>query len=65
MAEPYVPIAEFNASNVILTELEVTVDAAEGNANSLVAAQDAALASRNLAQAALAGDLNLFFLAGA
>ena len=65
MAEPYVPIAEYTASNALLVELEVATDAAAANATALSAATAAALASRNTANSYVAEKFELFFLAGA
>lgn len=65
MAEPYVPIAEYNASNTLLTELEVATDASATNANALNAAVSSALASRNTANSYVAEKFDLFFLVGA
>lgn len=65
MAEPYVPIAEYTASNALLVELEVATDAAATNATALSAATASALASRNTANSFVAEKFELFFLAGA
>lgn len=65
MAEPYVPIAEYTASNALLTELEVATDASETNADALDAAVTSALASKNTADAVVAQKFDLFFLVGA
>jgi hypothetical protein len=65
MAEPYVPIAEYTASNALLTELEVATNAAATNATALSTATANALASRNTANSFVAEKFDLFFLAGA
>jgi hypothetical protein len=65
MAEPYVPIAEYTASNALLTELEVATNAAATNATALSTATASALASKNSADAVLAEKFDLFFLVGA
>ena len=65
MAEPYVPIAEYTASNALLTELEVATNAAAANTTALSAATASALASRNTANSYVAEKFDLFFLAGA
>jgi hypothetical protein len=65
MAEPYVPIAEYTASNALLTELEVATDASETNADALDAATASALASRNTANSYVAEKFDLLFLVGA
>ena len=65
MAEPYVPIAEYTASNTLLTELEVATDASATNASALSAATASALASRNIADSYVAEKFDLFFLVGA
>lgn len=64
MAEPYVPIASHTTYAALMTDLEVTTDAAETNANDLDTAVDAALVARNSADAAIASKFALFFLAG-
>ncbi len=65
MAEPYVPIAEYTASNALLTELEVATNAAASNATALSTATANALASKNSADAVVAEKFDLFFLVGA
>jgi len=65
MAEPYVPIAEYTASNNLLTELEVATDASATNASALSAATASALASKNTADGVVASKFDLFFLVGA
>ncbi len=65
MAEPYVPIAEYTASNALLVELEVATDAAAANATALSAATASALTSRNTANSYVAESFDLFFLVGA
>lgn len=65
MAEPYVPIAEYTASNTLLTALEVATDASETNADALDAAVTSALASKNTADAVVAQKFDLLFLVGA
>ena len=65
MAEPYVPIAEYTASNALLTALEVATDASETNADALSAATASALASKNSADAVVSQKFDLLFLVGA
>ena len=65
MAEPYVPIAEYTASNALLTELEVATNTAAANATALSAATASALSSRNTANSFVAEKFDLFFLVGA
>ena len=65
MAEPYVPIAEFTASNALLTELEGATDASAVNANALGLATANALTARNSAEAILGEKFDLFLLVGA
>jgi hypothetical protein len=65
MAEPYVPIAEYTASNALLVELEVATNAAATNASALSTATASALTSRNTANSYLAEKFDLFFLVGA
>jgi len=65
VAEPYVPIADFTASDALLTELEGATDASETNADALSAATASALTSKNTAEAVEQSKFDLFFLAGA
>jgi hypothetical protein len=65
MAEPYVPVAEYTASNALLVELEVATNAAATNASALSTATASALTSRNTANSYLAEKFDLFFLVGA
>jgi hypothetical protein len=65
MAEPYVPIGTLNTYDAILTSIEVVTDAAEPNANALETATNSALASRIIAENALAGKFNILLLVGA
>ena len=65
MAEPYVPIADHTTYNVLLTDLEVTTDAAETNADALDLAQTNALTSKNTAESVLAQKFDILFLVGA
>lgn len=65
MAEPYVPIAEYTASNTLLTALEGATDASATNADALSAATASALASRNTAETIVQSKFDLFFLVGA
>jgi hypothetical protein len=65
MAEPYVPIGTLNTYNAILTSIEVVTDAAEPNADALETATNSALASRIIAENALAGKFNILLLVGA
>ena len=65
MAEPYVPIAEYTASNTLLTDLEGATDASETNADALSAATASALTSKNSAETVLQSKFDLFFLVGA
>ena len=65
MAEPYVPIGTLNTYDAILTSVEVVTDAAEPNADALETATNSALASRIIAENALAGKFNILLLVGA
>jgi hypothetical protein len=65
MAEPYVPIADLTTYNALLTELEVTTNSAETNADALNTAQTLALTSKNTAESALAQKFEILFLVGA
>lgn len=64
MAEPYVPIANYNTYNTLLAELEVTTDNAETNADDLETAVDNALTHKTTAENAVASKFDLFFLVG-
>ena len=64
MAEPYVPIASYNTYNSLLTELEVTTDYAETNADDLDTAVTNTLAHKQTAENAVAEKFDLFFLVG-
>jgi len=65
MAEPYVPIAQYNTSNTLLTQLEVATNASASNASALNTATANALSSRNTANSYVAEKFDLFFLVGA
>jgi hypothetical protein len=65
MAEPYVPIGTLNTYDAILTSIEVVTDASEPNADALETATNSALASRIIAENALAGKFNILLLVGA
>ena len=64
MAEPYVPIVSYNTYNSLLTELEVTTDYAETNADDLDTAVDNTLTHKQTAENAVASKFDLFFLVG-
>jgi len=64
MAEPYVPIATHTTYAALMTELEVSTDAAETNTDALDTAVDNALAHKNTAEALVEGKFNLLFLVG-
>jgi hypothetical protein len=64
MAEPYVPIAQFTTYSGIMTEIEVTSDAAETNADALELATDNSLTAKTTAETALASKFNILFLVG-
>jgi len=65
MAEPYVPIARYNTSNALLTELEVTTIEASTNTALLSTAVNSALASKQTAENIVSSGFDLFFLVGA
>jgi hypothetical protein len=65
MAEPYVPIARYNTSNTLLTELEVTTIEASTNTALLSTAVNSALASKQTAENIVSSGFDLFFLVGA
>lgn len=64
-AEPYVPVADYDTYDALMTELEVTTDAAETNATALDTAVDNALGYKNTAEGLLDAKFNLMFLVGA
>lgn len=64
MAEPYVPIADHTTYAALMTELEVSTDAAETNTDALDTAVDNALAHKNTAEALVEDKFNLLFLVG-
>ena len=64
MSEPYVPIADLTTQDTLLTDLEVTTDAAETNADALDLAVDNALTHKQTAENLLALKFDLFFLVG-
>lgn len=64
MVLPYVPIASYTTYNALLTELEVTTDAAEPNADDLATAVSNTETNKNTAEAVLATKFDLLFLVG-
>ena len=64
MAEPYVPIADHTTYAALMTELEVSTDAAETNTDALDTAVGNALAHKNTAEALVEDKFNLLFLVG-
>jgi hypothetical protein len=64
MAEPYVPIARYNTTNTLLTELEVTTDAAETYTDDLETAVANSLTHKQTAENLVASGFDLFFLVG-
>ncbi len=64
MAEPYVPIAQHTTYAALMTELEVSTNAAETNTDALDTAVDNALAHKNTAEDILDSKFALFFLVG-
>lgn len=65
MAEPYVPIARYNASNTILTDIEVTTDIAETYTDDLETAVNNSLTYKQTAENLVASKFDLLFLVGA
>ena len=65
MAEPYVPIARYNTSNDLLTELEVSTTEASTNTALLSTAVSSAFTSKQTAENLVASGFDLFFLVGA
>jgi hypothetical protein len=65
MAEPYVPIARYNTSNTLLTDLEVATTEASTNTALLSTAVNSALTSKQTAENLVASGFELFFLVGA
>lgn len=64
MAEPYVPIAQHTTYAALMTELEVSTDAAETYTDDLDTAVDNALAHKNTAEALVENKFNILFLVG-
>lgn len=64
MAEPYVPIADHTTYAALMTDLEVTTDGAETNADALDTAVDNALSYKNTAENLLEAKFNIVFLVG-
>lgn len=64
MSEPYVPIAELNTLSTLLTDLEVTTNAAEANTDALELAVANALGHKQTAENAVASKFDLFLLTG-
>jgi len=64
MAEPYVPIATLTTYAALMTELEVTTDAAETYTDDLDDAVDNALADKNTAEDLVEEKFNILFLVG-
>jgi hypothetical protein len=64
MAEPYVPIARYNTSNTLLTDLEVATTEASTNTGLLSTAVSSALTSKQTAENLVASRFDLFFLVG-
>ena len=65
MAEPYVPVAQLDTYDALMTELEVTTDYAETNATALSTAVNNTLAYKNTAENLAASNFDLLFLVGA
>lgn len=65
MAEPYVPVAQLDTYDALMTELEVTTDYAETNATALSTAVNNTLAYKNTAENLAASSFDLLFLVGA
>jgi len=64
VAEPYVPIARYNTSNALLTELEVTTNDAETYTDDLETAVNNTLTHKQTAENLVASKFDLFFLVG-
>jgi hypothetical protein len=64
VAEPYVPIARYNTSNTLLTELEITTNGAESNTDELTTAVTNSLTHKQTAENLVASRFDLFFLVG-
>ena len=62
--EPYVPIANYNTYDSLMTELEVTTDDAETYTDDLETAVGNALTHKETAENLVASKLDLFFLVG-
>ena len=64
MAEPYVPIANHTTYTGLMTDLEVTTDYAETNADALDTAVSNSLSYKNTAEGLLEAKFNIVFLVG-
>jgi len=65
MAEPYVPIAQLTTQQAIMTELEVTTNAAKPYTDDMEDAVDLAEVSRDTAQELADSNFNMFMFGGA
>jgi len=65
VAEPYVPIAEYTASNATLVSLEAVTNVSKPETDALASATASALASKNTISALTTESFELFFLVGA
>jgi len=64
VAEPYVPIADYNTYNSLLTDLEVTTNIAETYTDDLSTAVSNSLTHKQTVDNLVASKLNLLFLVG-
>lgn len=65
MAEPYVPVAQLDTYDALMTELEVTTDYADTNATALETAVNNTLTHKETAESLLTSKFELVFLVGA
>lgn len=64
MSEPYVPIADYNTYNALLTDLEVTTNIAETYTDDLSTAVSNSLTHKQTVDNLIASKFNLLFLVG-
>jgi len=64
MAEPYVPIADYNTYNALMIDLEITTDIAETYTDDLSTAVSNTLTHKQTVNNLIDSKLNLLFLVG-
>ncbi len=64
MAEPYVPIANYNTYDALMIDLEITTDIAETYTDDLSTAVNNSLTHKQTVDNLIESKLNLLFLVG-